>query len=194
MSADALARAAFLLVAMSVAGALHVLWLRSPLSRRFAWPVDGGLRVRGRRLFGDNKRVCGFMVLPPAAAMTFWLLGSFRESLPGFLAEGLWPLTPARYAGLGFLCGFAFMLAELPNSFLKRQLGIAPGRAPERPGLRVPVLLLDRFDSVLGVLIALSLLVPVPAATWFCVLALGPGVHALFSIVMHRIGIKARAL
>lgn len=194
MNAEALVQGAFLLVAMSMAGALHVLWLRSSLSRRFAWPVDGGLSFRGRRLFGDNKRVCGFMVLPPAAAMTFLLLGVLRESLPGALGEGLWPLSAWEYAGLGFLCGLAFMLAELPNSFLKRQLGVAPGQAPEQAWLRVPILLLDRFDSVLGVLLMLSLLVPVSAATWLWVLVLGPGVHAVFSIVMHRIGIKARAL
>jgi CDP-2,3-bis-(O-geranylgeranyl)-sn-glycerol synthase len=54
--------------------------------------------------------------------------------------------------------------------------------------------LLDRFDSVLGVLIVLSLLVPVPASTWVWVLLIGPGVHAIFSILLHRLGVKARAL
>ncbi len=194
MNAEAIARAVFLLVAMSAAGAAHVLWLRSALARRFAWPVDGGLTFRGRRLFGDNKRVCGFMVLPPVAALTFLLLGGGRALLPDFFADGLWPLSAGQYAGLGLVCGFAFMLAELPNSFLKRQLGVAPGQAPAQPWLRPVVLVLDRFDSVLGVLLALSLLVPVPAATWLCVLAFGPAVHAAFSIVMHGLGIKARAL
>jgi CDP-archaeol synthase len=194
MSQEALARAAFLLIAMSAAGAAHVLWLRTALSRRFAWPVDGGLTFRGRRLFGDNKRVCGFMVLPPVGALTFLLLGGGREVLPAFFADGLWRLSAGQYAGLGLGCGFAFMLAELPNSFLKRQLGIAPGQAPLQPLLRPVVLLADRFDSVLGVLLALSLVVPVPLATWFWVLAFGPAVHAAFSIAMHGLGIKARAL
>ena len=194
MSQEALARAAFLLIAMSLAGAAHVLWLRTALSRRFGWPVDAGLTLRGRRLFGDNKRVCGFMVLPPMAALTFMLLGGGRDALPAFFAAGLWPLSAAQYAGLGLACGFAFMLAELPNSFLKRQLGVAPGQAPVQPWLRPLVLVIDRLDSVLGVLLALSLLVPVPAATWFWVLAFGPAVHAAFSIAMHALGIKARAL
>lgn len=194
MSQEALARAAFLLLAMSAAGAVHVLWLRTSWSRRFNWPVDGGLTLRGRRLFGDNKRMCGFMVLPPMAALTFMLLGGGREILPGFFAQGLWPLTAAQYASLGLVCGFAFMLAELPNSFLKRQLDIAPGQAPVQSWLRPVVLLVDRFDSVLGALLALSLLVPVPLATWFWVLAVGPMIHAAFSIVMYGLGIKARAL
>ena len=194
MSQEAIARAAFLLIAMSAAGAVHVLWLGTALSRRFAWPVDGGLSFRGRRLFGGNKRVCGFMVLPPAAALAFMILGGGRELLPAVFAEGLWPLSAWHYAGLGLGCGFAFMLAELPNSFLKRQLGIAPGQAPAQSWLRPVILVVDRYDSVLGVLLTLSLLVPVPGATWLWVLAFGPGVHAVFSITMHGLGIKARAL
>lgn len=194
MSGEAIARAAFLLVTMSVAGAVHVLWLRSRLSRRFAWPVDGGIEFRGRRLFGENKRVCGFMVLPPVAALLFMLLGGARDLMPGAFGDGLWPLTPWQYAGLGLVSGLAFMLAELPNSFIKRQLDIAPGQSPSQAWLRPVVLVIDRYDSVLGVLLALSLLVPVPFATWILVLLIGPLLHAAFSIVMHAIGIKARAL
>ena len=194
MSQEALAQALFLLLAMSAAGVVHVLWLRTALSRRFSWPVDGGLRLRGRRLFGDNKRVCGFMVLPPIAALTFMLIGGSREVLPAFFGDGLWALSALQYAGLGRVCGFAFMLAELPNSFIKRQLDVSPGQAPDQPWLRPVILLVDRLDSVLGVLLALSLLVPVSLATWFWVLAFGPALHGAFSIVMHGLGIKARAL
>jgi CDP-2,3-bis-(O-geranylgeranyl)-sn-glycerol synthase len=194
MNPAALVQAAFLLLAMSVAGAAHVLWLRSSWSRRFAWPVDGGLTFRGKRLFGENKRVCGFMVLPPVAALMFMLLGGTKDLLPPTLADGLWPLGAWQYAGLGLVCGLAFMLAELPNSFIKRRLDIAPGQAPQQAWLRPLVLVVDRYDSVLGVLLALSWMVPVSLATWFWVLVLGPLVHAVFSIAMHSLGIKARAL
>lgn len=187
-------RSAFLLIAMSTAGVVHVLWLRTSLSQRFAWPIDGGRKLRDRRLFGDNKRVCGFMVLPPVTAVSFMLLGGSREFLPSAIGAALWPLTAWQYAGLGLVCGLAFMLAELPNSFLKRQLGIAPGQAPAQPWLRLVVMLVDRYDSVLGVLLVLSLLVPVSMATWLLVLLVGPLVHALFSMALHGLGLKVRAL
>lgn len=194
MSQEAITKALFLLIAMSTAGAVHVYWLRTALSQRFAWPVDGGRLFRGRRLFGDNKRVCGFMVLPPAAGMTFMILGGTRNLLPEAVIQGLWPLPAWQYAGLGLLCGLAFMLAELPNSFVKRQLGIAPGQSPARSLLRLLTLIVDRYDSVLGVLFVASILVPVPAATWFWVLVLGPVIHAVFSVAMHALGIKVRPL
>ncbi len=191
---DPFAAALFLVLAMSAAGCVHVAWLRSAASRRLAQPVDGGLTVRGRRLFGANKMLRGFVAMPLAGAAVFALLGALRETLPAWLAAGMWPLAPAQYAGLGFACGLAFMAAELPNSFVKRQLGIAPGQPPARAGLRAVCFVVDRCDSVLGVLVVASLLVPVQAATWLWVLALGPCLHAAFSVLLHRLGVKARAL
>jgi CDP-2,3-bis-(O-geranylgeranyl)-sn-glycerol synthase len=122
------------------------------------------------------------------------LLAGFRDGLPAPLAASLWPLPTLQFAGIGLAAGFGFVLAELPNSFFKRQLGVAPGQVPERGWLRTCCLLLDRVDSTLGVLIAVSLLAPVPAMTWFWVLLFGPGLHALFSAVLFRTGVKVRAL
>ncbi len=194
MNGNVLAQATFLLCGMGVAGGVHVLWLRSPLSAHFAQPVDGGLRFRGRRLFGDHKQVRGFMVLPLASAAAFALLALLRPGLPHGFSAGLWNLTMAEYAGLGFLCGLAFMVAELPNSFLKRQLGVAPGSKAQRRWLRPLLLATDRLDSVLGVLLVLSLLVPVSVATWCLLLATGPLLHAVFSTLLYRSGVKERAL
>lgn len=191
---DALAAALFLVLAMSLAGCAHVLWLRSATARRFVRPVDGQFTLRGRRLFGDNKMLRGFLAMPLAAALVFALFGAFRESVPAWLADGMWPLPALRYAGLGFVCGLAFMLAELPNSFVKRQLDIAPGLPPAGPLLRWVFFIVDRCDSVLGVLVVVSLLLPLQAATWLWVLLLGPCLHALFSVVLYRLGLKARAL
>lgn len=188
------AAALFLLLAMSAAGGVHVLWLRSAAARRLTQPVDGGLTVRGRRLFGPNKMLRGFVAMPLASSLFFALFGSLREALPAWLADGLWRMPTPQYAVFGGACGLAFMLAELPNSFIKRQLGVAPGLPPSHPSLRAVFFVVDRCDSVLGVLIAASLLVPLPAATWGWVLLLGPVVHAIFSVALHRLGVKARAL
>jgi CDP-2,3-bis-(O-geranylgeranyl)-sn-glycerol synthase len=194
MNTEAIVRAVFLVLAMSMAGTLHVLWLRSRISQLFAWPVDGGTMFRGRRLFGANKQLRGFMVLPPAAAASFVLLSTLFGAMPVFISDGLWPLSALQYSGLGFSCGLAFMLAELPNSFTKRQCDIAPGQAPTHRGYRWVVLFVDRLDSVLGVLLVASLMVPVSVITWLLVLVIGPAMHAVFSIVLHALGIKARAL
>jgi CDP-2,3-bis-(O-geranylgeranyl)-sn-glycerol synthase len=51
----------------------------------------------------------------------------------------------------------------------------------------------DRLDSILGALIAVSLVVPTPPMMWVYVLLIGPGIHLGFSALLYRLGVKARA-
>jgi hypothetical protein len=191
---QALPCAVFIVATMSLAGIAHALWLRSDVSRRLHAPIDFRRTFRGRRILGPNKMWRGFVVMPPACAIAFWLAGSLRPGFPAWLASGMWELAPMQYAVLGLACGLAFMLAELPNSFIKRQLDVAPGMAPREPGLAAVFFLLDRLDSVLGVLIVLTVLMPVSAETWAWVLLFGPGMHWLFSVWLYRLKIKARPI
>ena len=185
--------AIFLLLAIGLAGVAHVWWLRSAWSSPFALALDGGLRLRGRRLFGDNKMLRGLMMMPLASSATFALFTFNRDYLPSWLSAGIWNLPTAQMAVIGFVCGLAFMLAELPNSIFKRQLDVPPGEAPDAPALRWLCLILDRIDSTLGVLIALSLMLPLHLLTWFWTLLLGTGLHWLFSIWLYRLKLKKRA-
>lgn len=191
---DALANAMFLLLTMVTAGVVHVWWLSWARSGPLMQPLDRGLTYKERRIFGDNKRLRGLVVMPAAAAASFWLVWTLREMLPAWLARGLWDLRPGQYVLLGFAAGLAFMLAELPNSFLKRRLGVPPGQMPHAGWARLACPLLDRVDSVLGTLIVVSLLVPVSGMTWVWVLLIGPGLHAIFSSVLFRLRVKERAL
>lgn len=188
------ATALFLTLAMSIAGCAHVVWLKSEWSKLWQQPLDGGLHYRGRRLFGPNKMLRGMFVLPPVSALVFYLFSMLQAYLPSIISKGMWPLSSLQFAGLGFLCGLVFMLAELPNSFLKRQLNIASGSTAQQPLLHWLFIVVDRFDSVVGVLIAVSLLLPVTAATWIWTLALGVGLHGVFSYILHAVGVKNRAL
>lgn len=185
---DPLRCALFLIVAMSAAGFAHSAWLRSSLSRKFMHPIDGGRTWRGRRLLGDNKSWRGFMMIVPASAATFAGLRALVS--PG--ADGLWTMAPLAYAALGALAGLGFMAGELPNSFVKRQLGIAPGESPASPTLAMVGLLIDRLDSILGMLVVVSLAVPTPWLTWGWVLVLGPFIHWGFSFLLYRLGVKRR--
>ena len=185
---DPRACALFLLAAFVLAGGAQAMWLSSEASRQWLWPLDGGRTFRGRRLFGDNKTARGFVVMVPATGLAFLLLALASVGTPG-----LWPLTPAQYVGLGLLAGAGCMLGELPNSFIKRQLRIAPGSPGAGPVARPLFFVVDRLDSTLGVLAALMLAVPVPPATVVYVLLVGVALHGALSVVTFRLGGKARA-
>lgn len=181
-----------IIAAMSFAGVLHTAWMRSPWSRRFAIPLDGGRAWRGVRIFGDNKTLRGFMVMVPAAGVAFMSLGALRGVAPGWLDRGLWDLGMGQFFLLGCWAGFWFMAGELPNSFFKRRRGIMPGGVAAHGALRSICLVMDRIDSILALLIALTLVVPVDALTWMWVLILGPAVHLAFSAALYLGGVKPR--
>jgi hypothetical protein len=183
--------ALFLVVAFVLAGLVHSAWLGSAASSRFLMPIDGGRTFRGRRIFGDNKTVRGFMAMVPAAAGSFALLAaSLGEDSIAQL--GLWDLSVVQYAALGAWAGFGFMAGELPNSFLKRQAGVAPGDRPRRRAAAAAAFIGDRTDSILGMLLAVSLVAPTSRWTWWWCVMIGVGLHWAFSALLHRLGVKAR--
>ena len=184
--------ALFILITFPLSGVVHVLWLSHPLSERFSTPVDGGRTFRGRRIFGDNKKMRGFMVMPLATALTFYLLACLRPVLPAWFTDGLWSISDGRFAVMGLIAGFCFMLGELPNSFLKRQFGIEPGQAAEKPLCRIIAAVADRLDSITGTLIGLSLFVPLPFMSSVYVVLFGPGLHLLFSAFLFHTKVKER--
>jgi hypothetical protein len=125
-----------------------------------AWPIDRGVTCRRRRLLGDNKTFRGILV---------GTLGTTPGMLlQGTLLHAMAPLRALEYADysrlplwrFGLLLGLARMLSELPNSFAKRQLHIAPGKLGTG---RHAVLfyIIDHLDYLPAVWIVLSGFVPV---------------------------------
>lgn len=191
---DSFTLAIFLVATMSAAGMAHVWWLKWATADVLMRPLDFGRTYRGRRIFGDNKRLRGLIALPLGSALAFALVGVLRDRMPEAVSRGLWEMSASSYAAVGLAAGLGFMLAELPNSFIKRQLGVAPGELPRHGLARTVCPMLDRVDSSLGVLVAVSLMVPTPALTWVWVLLLGPCIHAFFSALLFKLGIKGRRL
>jgi CDP-2,3-bis-(O-geranylgeranyl)-sn-glycerol synthase len=187
---DPLACAAFLIAAFVIAGVAQTAWFSSPRSRAFALPLDRGRTFRGRRLLGDHKTTRGLVAIVPAAACAFAALSVLAGDARG---RALWALSPPQYAALGAWAALGFMAGELPNSFIKRQLGIAPGEGARSPAGAVVQFIIDRVDSGIGMLAAMSVAVPTPPLTWAVVLLGGGPLHWGFSVVMHQLGLKARA-
>src|SRR5262249_42750642 len=119
MTPDPLSCALFLTVAFIAAGFAHSAWLRMPASRPLLLPIGGGGTFRGRRVFGENKTVRGFVVMVPAAAASFAFFHMLVSRVAPSIANDLWRLDSVGYAALGAWAGLGFMLGELPNSFVK---------------------------------------------------------------------------
>jgi CDP-diglyceride synthetase len=95
-----------------------------------------------------------------------------------------------RTVGFGFVVGVVAMLSELPNSFLKRQLNIAPGAAGS--GLKgMFFYLLDQIDLLLGVWLLLSLAVTVTASRIFWSIVFLFVAHQILTIIGYGLGMRA---
>jgi hypothetical protein len=124
---------------------VHAPILRYDLLPSLKVPLDGGAAPSGRRLLGDNKTVRGALAMAGgtfAATLALHRFDWYRRWLPSELRAA----GPLRH---GAVLGAAVVLGELPNSILKRRLGIEPG---ERRGaaLGVALAIHDQADFVLG--------------------------------------------
>ena len=115
-------------------------WLRS-----LAVPIDRGALFRGRALFGANKTYRGVIVVALGSAAGYSLQRLVLELQPAVLRT----FPTFGLASFGFALGAAAMLSELPNSFLKRQLDIAPGAPGGGPAMLF-FYVADQVDFLLG--------------------------------------------
>src|SRR6185503_12472904 len=125
-------RALWLTAPILIAGLVHVTVITLNLMPELARAIDGGRRWHGRALLGTNKTWRGFLVMPAATAMTI----AAQQAIAA-RSLNLATLVPLRRGApaawiVGAICGTAYVLAELPNSFVKRRLGIAPGTSAPR--------------------------------------------------------------
>jgi hypothetical protein len=93
---------------------------------------------------------------------------------------------------LGMLLGLGYLLAELPNSYLKRRLGIPAGRPS--PRYRAAFALLDQADSALGFALVYAVITDVPAAQLVLMVLLGPAIHAVANLTLYGLGLRKEAL
>ncbi len=184
-------RACWLILPVVFGGLGHVAILKTNLLRSLAVPVDGGARWRGRPVLGANKTWRGFAVMTGLTALTSATQNALarRYRWPGAVEAQQSRRVDAWLAGA--ICGFAYCLAELPNSFVKRRLGISPGtRAGSRAWLQYTV---DQADSVIGCALPLRLIYRSAVGELLTALALGMGFHVAIDQLIYAIGVKTRA-
>ncbi len=160
----------FLLLPVTLAGVLHMLVVRKHLAEGLAVPV-------APRMLGRNKTWRGMLFMP------------FCTGLLSVFFTGLLEGQPAWESGLsGWWTGTAYVLAEWPNSWLKRRLGAAEGERPE--GFEWGFIVLDKTDSALGVSWAAQCLYGLSSGQWAVLFFAGAGLHVALSFLLVRLGIK----
>lgn len=185
-----LLRATWLVLPVALGGLGHVAVLKTNLLSSLAIPIDNGARWRGQPVFGANKTWRGIALMTGLTALTSGTQATLARR--NRWTSALDVVQSARVDAwlAGALCGLTYCLAELPNSFVKRQVGIAPGGRATRAGRLQYVA--DQADSVAGCLLALRLLYRAAAGELITAFVLGITIHIGIDQLIYAIGVKSR--
>jgi hypothetical protein len=127
--------------------------------------------------FGKNKTWRGFI----------FLIG--MNAILVFMATWLFGIPLHNSALLGATLGFTYLLFELPNSYMKRKLGVGPGEKHHH--YRYLFSWIDKSDSAFGLSLVYWLFNYVDwkmAMTLFLVCS---ATHVIFSLILVRLKIKS---
>jgi len=181
------ARVGWIILPVILGGMIHILALKSQLMRRLAVPLDRGKQWRGRPILGSNKTWRGVLLMTASTAGFTHLQFALGRHKPGPVLGVLRDIRVSPWLAGGVM-GLSYCLAELPNSFLKRQLGVPPGGRSVRAGFFQ--YLVDQVDSVIGCLVALRLLYRPRRGETFFAFFLGSSIHVGVDQLLYAAGVK----
>jgi len=137
-------------------------------------PVDHGIKLGGKPLFGSHKTYRGFI---------FGVLGAiiiaYLQKL--LYVNDIW--TSIAYIDysvvnpiiLGAALGFGALFGDLIKSLVKRRVNVKPGK---------PFIPWDQLDYIFGIIIFCAIIEPMTIGMIITILILGPLLH----IIVSRIG------
>ena len=176
-----------------IAGIINSIFCKLNVFSILKKPIDNNIKLKdGKRLFGDNKTwkgLIGYIFLNIVMAV---LVGAIYNlcSLNRFsFVYQNHANTPLFNVWLGFLIGLAYALFELPNSFLKRRLGIKPGKSATG-WKKVLFTILDQADSIFGICLVVCLFYPMTIWFYLLYVLIGSATHILLNVLLYLAGLR----
>ena len=141
--------------------------------------MDCGKSIKGKRIFGDSKSVLGFIGMTFGTAAIAILWGMFLKMMNMEALNLIYKNYPNTiflnlFTGTAF--GFAYMVFELPNSFIKRRFDIDASNRGRFP-VNIFIFIYDQIDSMIGVMLVLSLLAGLNLKEYMSAVFLGGFTH-----------------
>ncbi len=175
-----------------LAGVLNMCFVKTSLYQKWKMPMDNGKTGKdGKRLLGDNKTWVGFLGMIVFAMISQTVWGAVcKKWLQGWnYIYDYQPNALPQNLLFGTLLGLAYVLFELPNSFLKRRLDIPAGKTVS--GAKgVVFFLIDQIDSLFGVGFVLACLYPMPVWQYVLYILLGAVTHIEVNFILYHFKIR----
>ncbi len=177
-----LAVALYIQIPVVIGGVLHMFFVSNDWLPQLKVPLK-------KTLFGANKTWRGAIVVPLLTvfgAFCLYPLEKLQSILFGSSVFGEESLF-----WVGIIGGIGYILGELPNSMLKRKLGIAAGETPK--SFESFFIALDQIDSAAGVAILYFLFLDFSFVTCVIYAITFPFTALLVKYYLHKFQLKDRA-
>lgn len=186
-----IAGAVYLLAPLLGGAAVHGACMKHGWLGFLVRPIDAGRTLGGKPIFGHSKTWRGPLTVGLGAGVVFALQQQGLHALPAFAAVE-WVDYATLPWWLGAAAGATAELAELPNSFVKRRLGIEPSGTAS--GLRGAVFFVwDQLDLLLGYWLVFGTVVPPTLLRVGLSVLLVGGIHPLVTLVGYLLGMRPTA-
>lgn len=146
-----------------------------PILNKWDTPMDFGIKYKGVRLFGDNKRWRGILFGTLVAGLTAVIINKLsHETAQNY---------PPFYVGCAL--GFGALLGDAVESFFKRIRGINPGSS------WFPF---DQLDYIAGGLLFAYPFAPLPVREIIAVVVVYFSLHIATAYIGYMLGLKDKPI
>lgn len=171
-----------------IAGILNMIWCKDNSFNIPHVPMDMNKNfIDGKRIFGNNKTWKGFfgyLVLNIICSIIMGIICNvFNLNEYNYFYSEV-QNTLVYNILIGLLLGLGYSLFELPNSFLKRRLGIEEGKTA-KGFKKYFFIFLDQADSVFGVVLVVSFFYPLSIIEYLLYVLLGAVTHILMNMLLY---------
>ncbi|MBF0362979.1 MAG: CDP-archaeol synthase [Oligoflexia bacterium] len=170
-----------MILPLAIAGILHMIFVKLDLLKFLKVPLS-------EKLFGKNKTYRGIILMS-----LFSIIGVYAASpLDNLLTLklGFSNLNNFNQIILGTLLGLGYTLSELPNSFIKRRLGIAVGKKTSNSKYKIIQIIFDQADSSIGCVLVYYFYMGIAIQQLLAFIFLGIFIHLFFNVTLYLAKIR----
>lgn len=168
-----------------IANMAPVFVMQLPVLKKWNTPLDGGLTLGKKRLFGPHKTMRGLISGILLSILIVWLQRYVFGWYPQLFGWSEVDYRNINVLLLGFLLGFGALSGDVLKSLIKRQVGIASGDS---------FFPFDQVDYILGAIIATLFLVRLPFVLYLFTILLWIGLHLLVSYIGFLLKLKPKPI
>lgn len=172
-------------VPAGVANVTPIFAAHLPFLKKYNQPIDFGLSIGGKRIFGDHKTIRGFV----SGVLVGTLTAVAQEVIVSHFPL-LQNTLPANYLAvnmfvLGLLLSAGALLGDMIKSFFKRRVNVTAGKA------WIPF---DQIDYIVGGILLSWFVVKLAVGIYAEVLLLWFGIHIVSTYIGYFLRLKESPL